>query len=97
MTHQHRVHHGAFVVFEVVLFQHTQALAWLHLHRSFIGFQLTADGTEQGRLARTVGTDDTVDVATREFQVDVLIEDFLSKLYLQICYCNHCFLSIPYL
>ena len=96
VTHQHGVHHGEFVVFEVVLFEHTQALAWLHLYGSLVGLQLTADRAEEGGFASPVSADDAIDIATCKLQVYVLVEDLLAKLYLQVCNCNHLF-SIPYL
>ena len=37
MTHQHGVHHRIFVIFEVVLLQHAQALARLHLYGPLVG------------------------------------------------------------
>ena len=91
VTHQHGIHHREGVVFEVVLLQHAHALTGQHLHRSFVGLQLTADGAQQRRLARTVGTDNTVNVSTCKLQVHVFIENLFPELDSQICDCNHLF------
>ena len=89
MSHQHRVHHREFIVFEVVLLKHTHALARQHLDGTLVGLQLSADSTEQGRLTGTVGTDNSIDVSTCKLQVHVFVENLLTKLNRQIGYCNH--------
>ena len=96
MSHQYRIHDAKFVIFKVVLFQHAQALAWLHLDGAFVGLQLTADSSQQGRLSCTVGTDNAVDVTTCKLHVDVLVERLFTKLNSQICDCYH-FLSFTLL
>ena len=48
MAHEYGVHHRELVVFKVILLQHRQTLAGLHLDRSFVRLQLAADGSEQG-------------------------------------------------
>ena len=44
---QHRVHHGEAVVLEVILVEHREALSGSQLYRSFVGFELAADGFQQ--------------------------------------------------
>ena len=48
VSHEHGVHHAVFVVLEVVLLEHREALARAHFHGALVGFQLAADGAQQG-------------------------------------------------
>lgn len=93
VSHEHGVEHGLVVILEVVLTEDGEALAGPHLYLALRGVQFAGDGTEQGRFAGTVGTDDAVDVTTGELQVDVLIENALAKLDGEIGNCNHIVLN----
>ena len=95
MSHQYGIHYRKFVVFEVVLFQNAKALSRLHLDGSLVGFQIAADGSQQGRLSCAIGTNDAIDVTTCKLQIDVLVERLFTKLDSQICNCYHVF-PLPY-
>ena len=89
VTLQHGVEHRLVVEFEVVLRENGQPLAGTEFHLAFGGLEFAADGFEQGGFAGTVGTDDTIDVAVREFHVHILIEDALAELNGYVGKCDH--------
>ena len=80
VAHNDRVHHGVFVVLEVVLFQHGHAVFLLDGHGAGGGGQLAGDDPEQGGLARAVGSDDAVAVIRLEKQIHVLVQKVSRKL-----------------
>ena len=84
VAHEHRVEHGVFVKLEVVLAQHGEAFARAHLHGALVRFEFARDGFQQRGLAGAVGTDDAVDVAAVELEVDVLVQYALAELYGQV-------------
>ena len=94
---QHCVHHGEAVVLEVILVEHRETLTGSQLYRSLVGFELAADGFQQGRFACSVGTDDAVDVTVCELQVHVFVKHSLAELYGQICQCYHSSCSFLFL
>ena len=95
VTLHHGVHHRERIIFEVVLTQDRETLTWSQFYRSLVGFQFTADGFQERRFTRTVGTDDAVDVAIGKLDVDVFVKDAFAKLNGEIRNCYH-FVLIPY-
>ena len=89
VTLQHRVEYRLVIEFEVVLREHRQAFAGTEFHLAFGGLEFAADGFEKGGFTGTVGTDDTIDVAVREFHVHILIEDALAELNGYVGKCDH--------
>ena len=89
VTLKHRVEHGLIVEFEVVLREHRQAFAGAEFHLALGGLELAADGFEQGGFAGTVGANDAVDVAVREFHVHILVENALAELNGYVGKCDH--------
>ena len=86
---QYGVEHRLVVEFEVVLREHRQAFAGTEFHLAFGGLEFAADSFEKGGFTGTVGTDDTIDVAVREFHVHILIEDALAELNGYVGKCDH--------
>ena len=80
VSHQYGVEHGVFVKLEVVLREHTEALARSHFDGALRGLQFAADGFEQGRFPRAVCADDAIDVAVGELHVHVFVEHAFAKL-----------------
>ena len=89
VTLQYGVEHRLVVEFEVVLRENRQAFAGTEFHLAFGGLEFAADGFEEGGFTGTVGTDDTIDVAVREFHVHILIEDALAELNGYVGKCDH--------
>ena len=80
VAHNDRIHHGVFVVLEVVLFQHGHAVFLLDGHGAGGGRQLARDDPKQGGFARAVGSDDAVAVIRLEKQIHVLVQKVSRKL-----------------
>ena len=80
VAHNDRVHHGVFVILEVVLFQHGHAVFLLDGHGAGGGRQLARDDPEQGGLARAVGSDDAIAVIRLEEQIHMLVQKVSRKL-----------------
>ena len=80
VAHDDRIHHGVFVVLEVVLFQHGHAVFLLDRHRAGGRRQLAGDDPQQGGFARAVGPDDAVAVIRLEKQIHVLVQKVPRKL-----------------
>ena len=89
VTLQYGVKHRLVVEFEVVLRENRQAFAGTEFHLAFGGLEFAADGFEEGGFTGAVGTDDTIDVAVREFHVHILIEDALAELNGYVGKCDH--------
>ena len=89
VAHEHGVEHAIGVIFEVVLLQHGEALAGTKLYGTLVGLKVAADGTEKGRLARSVSTNDTINVSGSEFDVYILVQNSFAKLNGQVGNCNH--------
>ena len=80
VAHDDRIHHGVFVVLEVVLFQHGHAVFLLDGHGAGGGRQLARDDPKQGGFARAVGSDDAVAVIRLEEQIYMLVQKVSRKL-----------------
>ena len=80
VAHDDRIHHGVFVVLEVVLFQHGHAVFLLDGHGAGGGGQLAGDDPKQGGFARAVGSDNAVAVIRLEEQIHVLVQKVSRKL-----------------
>ena len=91
MSHEHGVEHAIGIIFEVILLQDGKAFARPQFHGSLVGFQVSADGAEQGRLTGAVGPDDAVDISVGELQVYIFVKHSLSELNRKIRYCYHFF------
>ena len=89
MPHENRVEHRLLIILEVILTKHTQTLASPKLHTTLSRLQLTTNSLQQRRLARPVGTNNTIDVTIRELHVHILVQHSLAELYTNIRKCNH--------
>ena len=74
---------------EVVLPEDRHPLARRDDDLSAVGLDLSREDLHEGRLARTVGTDDAIAVAGRELYVDVLEEDLGSVRKRNVAGCDH--------
>ena len=78
----------------MILLEHGQTLTGGYLDIAAGGLDIARKKLQEGGLARTVGTDDTVTVAGSELQVHILVEHALAELETHIVGCNHWLLFI---
>ena len=89
VAHIHRIQHGIFVKFKVVLFQRAQAAAFFQLHGAGSRLQLAVQHAQQGGFSRAVRADDAVAVACTEVQVHILVKGLTRKLQAHVGYGKH--------
>ena len=89
VPHQDGIHHGEGIESVVILTKHRETLTRAEGDATACGIEDSADGTQQGRLTSTVGTDDAIAVTWGELKVDVLEKDSLTELYGEVADCNH--------
>ena len=95
MAHQNGVHHAELVILEVVLLQNGKTLSWSHFYCTLVWLQIATDGTEEGRLTSTVGTDYAINITMCELEVYIFVKHSLTELNCKILYCYHsCLLNI---
>jgi len=81
VAHDHGVEHGEFFVGELVLAQFTQAHIRLQHDLAAGRVEVATEDFHEGRLAATVGTDQTIAVAGAELDRDVLEERLGAELH----------------
>jgi hypothetical protein len=81
VTHDHGVDHGEFFVGELVLAQFTQAYVRLEHDLAAGRLEVAAEDFHEGRLAATVGADQTVAVAAVEFDRNVFEQRLGAELH----------------
>ena len=89
VPHQDGIHHGEGIEGVVILAKYRETLTRAEGDATACGIEDAADGTQQGRLTSTVGTDDAIAVTWGELKVDVLEKDSLTELYGEVADCNH--------
>ena len=80
MSHDDGAQHLHLVERVVILLEHGETVARGDVHDAARRLDLAREELEECRFARAVCANDTVAVAGREFQVDILIEDAFAEL-----------------
>ena len=81
VTHDHGVDHGKFFVGELILAQLTQAHVRLQHDLAAGRVEIATEDFHEGRLAATVGTDQTITVTGAELDRDVLKQRLGAELH----------------
>jgi hypothetical protein len=101
VAHDHGVDHGEFFVGELVLAQFTQAHVRLQHDLAAGRLEIAAEDFHEGRLAATVGTDQTIAVAalnlTETFSKSGLAPNCMVMLAVEINYFTYQYLESAYL
>jgi len=93
VTHDHGVDHGEFFVGKLILTQFTQANVRLEHDLTAGRLEIATEDFHEGRLAATVGADQTVAVAAVEFDRNVFEERLGAELHRDVS----CGDQLPYL
>ena len=80
VAHQYGVEYGVLIPLEVVLTEHGESLVGAKGDTALGGLQIATDSAQEGGLACSIGTNDSVDVSVSELQVDILVQHSFSKL-----------------
>ena len=84
-----RVEDGLVVVFFLILFEETQSLSRGDGNRAARGLELARENLQERGLAGAVGTDDSVAVTLREFDVDVFKQSLFPDAIGYVIGCDH--------
>ncbi len=89
MPHDDRFQNAKFVKLIVVLFQNRQPLAGGNNHLAGSWFDFTGQYFEKSRFARSVGADQSITVAWREFDVDIFEQSAFPILESEVLGTDH--------